>query len=200
MAAKNTNKSRNNVKGSIIVTDRGQSLFVSVPNASPFDDQKQEATILLNEDAANKVKAQLQDFMDSDEVKASGIKDTGFVENLFKEDTDQDGNPTGLQRLKAKTAMKYGCKLYDAAGAAFDPDNGFSLPNRADIKMSFTPEVMSTSMFTGITLRLKAIKILNMPSYDDGMAGVEEDGSFSASAAPTAAESDGFEADPSDNW
>lgn len=169
------------IKGNIVGTSKGQALFVSVPAASSYDPTKQEATILLDADGTAKLKAQLQDFMDSAEVKESGLKDKGFVEALFKEDTDQDGNPTGLSRVKSKTSMQYPCKLYDASGNAFTPDLGFKVPNRADIRLSFRPEVMKTSMFEGIVLRLQALKVINMPSFDDGMGGTEDEGSFSIS-------------------
>lgn len=172
------------VKGNIIVTPKGKSLFVSVPNASPYDALKQEASLTLTAADAQVLRDQLQTFLDGAEAKASGITDKGFVEALFKEDTDADGNATGSLRIKAKTAMQYPAKLYDASGAVFNPPVGFSLPNRADIKMSIRPELMETSMFTGIVLRLQAIKILSLPTFggDDGMGGDESsDGSFAAS-------------------
>lgn len=181
-AAKANNTIR--VKGSIVSTAIGKSLFVSVPSASQYDPLKQEATILLTDEDTASLKATLQNFMDSPEVKESGLKDTGFVAALFKDDTDADGNPTGLSRVKAKTAMQYPCKLYTSSGTVYTPAPGFTLPNRADIRMSFRPEVMKTSMFTGIVLRLQAIKIINMPSFDDGMAAFDDGdaGSFTGDA------------------
>lgn len=181
------------VKGPIISTAKGKALFVSSPHASQFDPNKQEATILLTEEDANVIKGQLQEFMDSQEVKDSKIKDTGFVEASFKADTDADGNPTGLLRLKAKTAMQYPAKLYSANGTVFTPDVGFKIPNRADIRMSFRVEVMTTSMFTGMVFRLQAIKIIDMPTFDDGMGG-DEDAGAGSFVAPTAGAAGGFEA------
>ena len=171
------------VKGPIILTPKGKALFVSVPEASSYDPLKQEASILLTEADTLVLKAQLQEFVGSQEVKDSGIKDTGFVDALFKEDTDADGNLTGLFKVKAKTAMIYPAKLYAADGKTFVATPGFGIPNRSDIKMSVRPEVMATSMFTGVVLRLQAIKIFDMPSFDDGMSGDEDSsGSF---VAPT---------------
>ena len=165
-------------KSSVMVTDKGLALFVSCPAASPYDDSKQEASILLDEAGKAKLQAQLQDFLDTPEAKATGIKDTGYAEKAFKADTDQDGNPTGLYRVKAKTAMIYAAKLYTAAGKVYTPTPGFQLPNRSTIRMSVKAELMSTSMFTGIVLRLQAIKIIDVPTYDDGMSGVEDEGGF----------------------
>ena len=171
------------VKGNVIVTEIGKALFVSSPAASQYDETKQEATILLDEAGVAKLKAQLQDLMDSAEVKESKIKDTGFVDAIFKEDTDADGNPTGLFRVKAKTAMQYPAKIYDASGNAFVPTPGFKVMNRSDIRLSVKPEVMQTSMFTGIVLRLQAIKIIDVPSFDDGMSGTNDAGGFTAPVA-----------------
>ena len=174
----NTNSRANNVKGPVMVTDKGLALFVSCPSASPYDDSKMEASILLDEAGKTKLQGQLQDFLDTPEAKASGIKDTGFAEKAFKADTDQDGSLTGLYRVKAKTAMIYAAKLYTAAGKIYNPAPGFQLPNRSTIRMSIKPELMSSSMFEGIVLRLQAIKILSVPTYDDGMNGVEDEGDF----------------------
>jgi len=168
------------VKGDIIVTGLGKALFVSCPAASQYDENKQEATILLDETEANILKGRLQDFMDSADVKESKLKDTGFVDALFKDDVDAEGNLTGLFKVKAKTAMQYPAKLYDASGNPFTPTPGFKIPNRADIRLSVKPEVMKTSMFTGIVLRLQAIKIVDVPSFDDGMAGTSDTGGFTA--------------------
>ena len=196
MAAKKDSNKK--VKGPIITTEKGGALFVSVPNASQYDTNKQEATILLGADEADKLKAQLQDFLDSTEVKESGIKDTGFVEKAFKDDTDADGNSTGLVRFKAKTSMIYPCKTYSADGTAFQPDPGFKVPNRATIRMSFRPEVMESSVFTGLVFRLQAIKILDMPSFDDGLSGAEE-GSFSVPSGMSAPEDGSFDSS-SNGW
>ena len=188
MAAKKAPQ-RTAVKGGVIATPSGKSLFVSVPAASTYDATKQEASILLTAEASEAVKAKLQDFIDSADVVAAGLSDAKFVSALFKDDTDQDGNATGLLRVKTKTGMQYPAKIYDHKGDVVVPPVGFSIPNRADIKLSFRPEVMSTSMFTGIVLRLQAIKILNMPQYDDGLAGSEDEGSYSFDAgAPQAPE------------
>ena len=168
MAAKANNSQINSVKGPVIITPVGKALFVSAPNASAYDENKQEATILLDADGVTYMKGKLQEFMDSPEAKASGIKDTGFVENMFKEDTDQDGNATGLMKLKAKTAMRYPAKFRDAKGNIFTPDASFSLPNRSTIRLSAKVELLKTSMFQGLVLRLQAIKVLEMPQMDDG--------------------------------
>lgn len=174
------------VKGRILVTPKGKALFVSVPNASSYDETKQEASLLLTKEDADILKAQLTDFIESAEVKEAGLNDIKFIDSLFKDDTDADGNLTGLLRIKAKTAMKYPAKLYAANGDTFTPDVGFSIPNRASIKMSVRPEVMTTSMFTGLVLRLQAIKIFELPEFDDGMSNDEDNsGSFSAPSPAT---------------
>jgi len=186
------------VKGPVILTPKGRSLFVSVPAASSYDPLKQEASLLLTAEDTAILKTQLQDFIDSPEVKASGIADRDFVNALFKADTDSDGNLTGLSRVKAKTAMQYPAKLYAANGDVFQPAPGFTIPNNADIKMSVRPELMETSMFTGIVLRLQAIKIFNLPSFDDGMSSDSDtSGSFSV---PSAGSSYHVDTDETAGW
>ena len=192
-------KTTTKVTGQTFATPVGKALFVSAPAASSYDATKQEASILLDSAAVAELTTKLQAFMDSPEVQASGIKDTGFVAALFKEDTDQDGNPTGLMRLKAKTGMQFPAKLLDAAGKEFKPSPGFSIPNRSSIRISCYPEVMETSMFKGIVLRLKAIKIISTPSFSDGFedTGVEGDFSYDSGTSYGAADS---AADAADGW
>jgi len=174
-----TPKQTPSIKGSIILTPKGKSLFVSVPNASSYDPLKQEATIVLDGDATAILKAQLNDFVASEDVKVSGVKTKGFVDNLFKEDTDADKNPTGNFRVKAKTAMQYPANLYAANGDEFKAPVGFSIPNRSTIKLSVRPEVISSPMFIGIVLRLQAVKVFDLPEFDDGMKKDEDtSGSF----------------------
>jgi len=185
------------VKGPVVITEKGKALFVSCPAASQYDATKQEATILLDQAGKDKLAGTLQDWIDSPEVKESGLKDKGYVEALFKEDTDADGNSTGLFKVKTKTAMIYPAKLYTASGAVFTPPAGFSLPNRSDIRLSMKPEVMKTSMFEGIVLRLQAIKIIDVPQFDDGMGGVAEEGGFEGDGFGAAEAPDGA---PAEHW
>jgi len=186
-------------KGPTIVTPIGKALFVSAPNPSAFDDGKQEATILLSAADAEVVKAKLQAFIDSPDAKALGIPDTGFVDAAFKDDTDADGNLTGMLRLKAKTKAEFTVKFYDAKGAPFTPAPGFQVQNRSDIRLSILPEFMKTSMFTGLTFRLQAIKVISAPSFgDDGMSGMEDDGDFVAPTAASSYASDAMGGD--DSW
>jgi len=175
---KNTNTGITSVKGPVMITEKGKSLFVSCPNASQYDPDRQEATILLDQAGKDILAGKMQDWIDGPEFKESGLKDTGFVEALFKADEDQDGSPTGFYKVKAKTAMIYAAKLYTASGAVFVPPAGFTLPNRSTIRMSVKPEAMSTKVFTGIVLRLQALKIIDVPQFDDGMSGVEDEGGF----------------------
>jgi hypothetical protein len=160
-------------RGNTIVTPAGKALFVSAPQASQFDATKQEASIVLSADNKKVLEAQLKAFI-TENAHVIGM-DPKAISIPFKEDTDSDGNSTGYYRLKAKTGMKYPAQFVGADNKRFTPDEDYQLPNGSDIRLSLTPELIATSMFQGLTLRLNGIKVLKLSgSYDLGFSDDDE--------------------------
>jgi hypothetical protein len=159
-------------RGTTIVTPVGKALFVSAPRASQFDDNKQEATIVLSADAKAEVEAILKAFIKENAAEIG--KKPADITIPFKEDTDSDGDFTGNYRLKAKTGMKYPAQFVGSDNSKFSPDMDYQLPNGADIRLSITPELLATSMFQGLTLRLNGIKVLGVKQYDLGFSDDDE--------------------------
>lgn len=160
-----------------IVTPAGSALFVSCPNASKFDSDKQEASIILTQEEGDAIVAQM-DAMLEEHGKAMGLNAKN-VKYPMKPHTDRDGNETGNVVLKSKTGMKFPAKLLDAKGTEFTPDTSFTIPNGSTVRFSLSVVLMKTAMFSGFTARLNGIKIIDMPQRDLGFG--EDDGGFSYS-------------------
>ena len=177
----------NSVKLGKFVTAAGRALFCGGTTPSHFDATKIEGTVIL--DAAGR--DAFQEWLDlnlPDALKATGIK-ASQVNNIFKDDTDRDGNPTGNYRVKAKTKLEFGQKFYDGSGNEFKPEGGFQIPNGSTIQMAVGVELMKTATFTGLVLRLNGTKILEFPSYTTGLeADTGAAGGFSYDAAAPAPE------------
>lgn len=187
----------NSVKLGKFVTSAGRALFCGGNTPSHFDATKIEGTVILDEAGRDAFQEWL-DLAMPDALKATGIKATQ-VNNIFKEDVDRDGNPTGNYRVKAKTKLEFGQKFYDGSGNEFKPEGDFQIPNGSTIQMAVGVELMKTATFTGLVLRLNGTKILEFPSYTTGL---ETDtgaaGGFSYDAAPVAAVAPEQEADDSE--
>lgn len=165
------------------VTAPGRALFCGGNTPSHFDPLKIEGTIILDQEG----KDAFQEFIDlhlPDALAATGIPATQ-VADIFKDDTDRDGNPTGKFRVKAKTKIEFGQKFYDGSGNEFKPEGEFSIPNGSTIQMAIGVELMKTATFTGLVLRLMGTKILETPSYTTGLeSDTGATGGFSYDSAP----------------
>jgi len=179
----------NSVKLGRFVTAAGRALFCGGNTPSHFDATKIEGTVVLDQDGRDAFQAFLDERL-PEALKAIGIK-ASALNDIFKEDTDKDGNSTGNFRVKAKTKLDFGQKFYDGNGVEFKPEGAFTIPNGATIQLAVGVEVMKTATFTGIVLRLNGTKILAMPEYSTGLegdTGATGDFSYAADApAPAAA-------------
>ena len=177
--AQATTKASSNKLGQF-VTPAGSALFVSAPAASSFDANKQEASIILSAEDHAAVMAQLDTMMASYEGVLVVAKDK--LKFPFKEATDKEGNETGEFIWKAKTSVQYPAKFFDAKGQNFKPAPGFTVANRSKIRLSVSAEIVSTSLYKGLVLRLNGIKIISSTPWaggNDAFAGIEDEGDYS---------------------
>jgi hypothetical protein len=177
--AQATTKASSNKLGQF-VTPAGSALFVSAPAASSFDPNKQEASIILSAEDHAAVMAQLDTMMASYEGALVVAKDK--LKFPFKEATDKEGNETGEFIWKAKTSVQYPAKFFDAKGQNFKPASGFTVANRSKIRLSVSAEIVSTSLYKGLVLRLNGIKIISSTPWaggNDAFAGIEDEGDYS---------------------
>ena len=169
------------------VTQKGSSLFGSGNTPSPFDPDKVEGTIILDQAGKDHFQAWLDINMTDAVLKDLGIK-RSEISSIFKDDTDKDQNPTGNFRVKGKSNIKYMPAFVGGDGKQFTPEAGFKIPNRATVQLSLGVEVMKMSTFTGIVLRLQGTKILEVPDYGTGFEDEDSTGGFAYDAsAPTEA-------------
>lgn len=180
MALKPTTAIKSNKLGQI-VTPAGSALFVSCPNASQFDEEKQEASIVLSPDDYKVFKASLDKLIAS--YEGDLVVDVSTMELPVKDATDKEGNPDGNFIVKAKTAMKYPAKLYNAKGTPLAPTPGFSVPNRSKIKLSVSAELVSTKVYKGLVLRLNGIQIISSTPWSGSNPFSAEDGDFTGDEA-----------------
>lgn len=158
MALKPTTAIKQNKLGQI-VTPKGSALFVSVPNVSTYDPEKQEASIVLSPEDYATFKADVDALIAKyqDEL----VVDTSSMDMPVRAATDKDGNPTGDMIVKAKTSIKYPAKLYNAKAVVFSPPAGFSVANRSTIKLAVSAELVSTRVYKGLVLRLNSVMIIS---------------------------------------
>lgn len=175
MALKPTAAIKSNKLGQI-VTPAGSALFVSCPNASQYDEEKQEASIILTQDDYKVFKASLDKLIASYDGEL--VVDTSSMDMPVKDATDKEGNPDGNVIVKAKTAMKYPAKLYNAKGTPIVPTPGFSVSNRSKIKLSVSAELVSTKVYKGLVLRLNGIQIISSTPWGGNNPFSAEDGDF----------------------
>lgn len=175
MALKPTTAIKQNKLGQI-VTPAGSALFVSCPNPSTYDEEKQEASIILTQDDYKAFKASLDKLISSYDGEL--VVDPAIMDMPVKDATDKEGNPDGNVIVKAKTAMKYPAKLYNAKGTPIVPTPGFSVPNRSKIKLSVSAELVSTKVYKGLVLRLNGVQIISSTPWAGANPFSEEDGDF----------------------
>lgn len=170
------------VKLGSFVTPVGSALFVSCPNASQFDDSKQEASILLSAEQWAELKVQIDKAMEENNAYAVVPKDK--MKYPIKDATDSDGNSTGDIILKGKTSIQYPAKLLDSKGKPIVVTPGFSIPNRSKIRLALGVEVVSTGMYKGVICRLNAIKVISANPWagSNPFDGFDDDGDFDGSA------------------
>lgn len=129
------------------VTAAGSSLFGSGNTPSPYDDAKVEGTVVIDQAGKDAFQAWLDAKLTPEVLKEVGLKLTQ-INSIFKEDTDKEGNPTGLWRVKGKSNMKFMPKFVDGNGNEFKPAAGFKIPNRATVQLSLGVEIMKMSTFS----------------------------------------------------
>jgi hypothetical protein len=176
--AKAQTKAPSNKLGQI-VTPIGSALFVSCPNASAFDENKQEATIVLSAEDYAVFKRDLDALIKDYDGKL--VVDPDKMTMPVKPAEDADGNPTGEYMIKAKTAMKYPARLYNAKGGSFNPPAGFQVANRSKIRLQVSAELISTNMFKGLVLRLNAVQIISSTPWAGNSPFGATDGDFTGS-------------------
>jgi hypothetical protein len=166
-----------------LVTPVGSALFVSSPRPSQFDANKEEASIILSAEDHAILMAQIDKLMD--EYEGELVVPKAKLKYPFKEAVDKEENPTGEMIWKAKTSIQYPCKFYDASGTNFKPDATFQVANRSKIRLAVSVEVIKTSMFQGVVLRLNAIRIISATPWagNDPFAGYDDGGDFSYDSA-----------------
>lgn len=171
------------IKLGSFVTDIGSALFVSSPNPSQYDANKEEASILLSAEQWEAFKTQLDKAMA--ENNAYSVVPEDKMRYPIKEATDSDGNLTGDIIVKAKTGIQYPAKILDSKGKPVVTGPGFSIPNRSKIRLAVGAEVIATSLYKGCLLRLNAIKILSASPWagNDPFAGYDDEGDYEAPVA-----------------
>jgi hypothetical protein len=171
-------KTVESIKLGQFVTAKGSALFVSAPNASQYDDSKQEASIMLKAEDWEALKAKI----DAKIVEMNGyaLVPAAKMKYPIKEATDQDGNETGDIILKAKTGIQYPAKILDAQGKVIKTDATFHINNRSIIRLAVGVEVIKSGMYNGVICRLNAIKILSAQSYDSNAAFGDDEGDYYA--------------------
>lgn len=159
-----------------IVTPKGSALFVSAPNPSQYDEDKIEASIVLSKEDFEAFKASVISM--ANKYEGELVADLDKMAWPAKEATDKDGNPTGEMIVKAKTAIKYPPKMYNAKGTPIVITPGFSVPNRSTIKLSASVEIVSTKVYTGVVLRLNGIQIISSTPWAGSNPFSAEEGDF----------------------
>jgi hypothetical protein len=176
--AQATTKASSNKLGSLI-SPVGSALFVSAPAASSFDPNKQEASIILSAEDHATMMAQIDGLIAAYEGALVVAKDK--LKYPFKNVEDKEGNETGEFLWKAKTSVQYPSKFFDANGQGFKPAPGFTVANRSKIRLAVSAEIVSTSLYRGLVLRLNAIKIISSTPWAGGtdpFSGVTDEGDF----------------------
>lgn len=187
MATKTAAKFISNKLGQL-VTPKGSALFISCPNASSFDETRQEASILLSADDYAAFKAQIDALVAAYEGEL--VVDPTTMEMPVKDATDKEGAPTGEFIVKAKTGMRFPAKLYDANSKQFAPAPGFSVANRSTIKLSVSAELISTKVYKGLVLRLNGVQIISANPFVGANPFGAEDGDFDATTPVVAQDED----------
>lgn len=185
-----TTKTASNKLGQL-VTPVGSALFVSSPKPSQFDANKEEASIILSADDYAKFITNIDTLIANYEGDLVVAKDK--LKYPVKEATDKEGNLTGEMIVKAKTSINFPAKFYGADGALFTPTASFSVPNRSKIRLAVSVEIVSTSLYKGIVLRLNGIKIISATPWaggNDPFAGLDDDGDFAYSSVEDSMGSD----------
>lgn len=161
-----------------LITPVGSALFVSVPHASKFQEDKQEAGIVLSAENFAIFEAEVEALLDA--LEEPLVLPRAKAKLNAKPQTDPDGNLTGDMFIKATTGMQYKAKLYNADNKAFLPDDNFSIPNRSKIRLSVSVETYKTNLTAGITLKLNAIKIISSTPWagGDAFSGTNDEGDF----------------------
>lgn len=178
------------VKLGQFVTPAGSALFVSCPNASQFDDSKQEASIILQAEQWDELKIQI----DKAIVENNGyaLVPENKMQYPIKDAVDKENNLTGDIILKAKTGMQYPAKLLDAKGKPIVLTPGFTIANRSKIRLAIGVEVISSGMYKGVICRLNAVKVISASPFgsNDPFADYEDEGDFDGSASVTVMDTD----------
>jgi len=165
-----------------IVTVVGSALYCSVPNASQYDENKYETSLIITADEFTAFQTEVKALYEK--AQADGTKMVLPFDKAawpVKESVDREGNPTGDMIIKAKTSIKYPPNLFDSAGKPVKFDSISAIPNRSKIRLQVGVEIVSSGMYKGIVLRLNGIKIIDVPNYGaDAFDGYEDEGTFSA--------------------
>jgi len=186
MALKPTAKFVSNKLGQI-VTPVGSALFVSCPNASAFDEAKQEASLILSADDYAIFKGELDKLIAAYEGEL--VVNTAGMDMPVKPAVDKEGAPTGDFIIKAKTSMQYPAKLYSANGKPFAPAPGFQLANRSKIRLSVSAELVNTKVYKGLVLRLNGLLIISSTPWAGAnpFSGLDDGGDFEYADGVTSA-------------
>ena len=151
-----------------LLTDIGEALFVSYPNASQFDDSKMEASIRVTEAQKDAFVAKLEPFI---QASCDALKvDRSKIELPVKPSHDKEGSPDGKWIIKSKTGIEYKPRVFNAANVEIHPD---SIANGSTIRLKVSAAFTNSPKFKGISLRLGGIQVIQAREFDSGFDVVE---------------------------
>lgn len=198
-----------------MTTPKGSALFCKVaePNTRFNADGEYEVTVILNEEEHKDFLQQLDQlaeeaFAAETEALKPVQKKKAQLMKPYSEVCDEEGNPTGDVKIKAKMKAKGKRKdgtLYEAEPAIFDaakpkPNQlnrkDVIIGNGSQIKINFQPRAyyVPGSNMAGVSLQLRAVQIIELKSFGGtpdsyGFAG-ENDGLAPMDRGPSGGEDD----------
>jgi hypothetical protein len=181
---------------------------ISTPDTKFNVDGEYSVQVIVEESAAQDIISQLEAVRDT--FEAEFIKDPKNkkilkqikIRDVFEEETDEDGAPSGnvVFRTKMKAVLKSAKtgKTYEQKPAVVDakrtPIKDPNIGNGSVINVAVEPAAyfMQSSKEIGVTLRLKAVQVLTLVQYGDASSCFDDEEGYVDSAAndniPEAAE------------
>lgn len=172
---------------------------ISAPDTKFNTDGEYSVQVVLPVAAAQEIIEHLEEVRDA--FQAEFIKDpknkkilkTIKIKEVFEEETDEDGNPSGnvVFRTKMKAVIKSAKtgKTYEQKPAVVDakrtPMKDANVGNGSVIKVAVEPAAyfMQSSKEIGVTLRLKAVQVLTLVQFGDASSCFDDEEGYVDSAA-----------------
>ena len=182
---------------------KGQALWAKVfePDTKFDPAGIYSVDLLIEETEAQELCEYLDSVCDQrykEEIKAKPkLKASLSTRPAYEPDYDEDGNETG--KLKFKFKLKASGQTRDGRDYTQKPavvdakrkpmDSDIAIGNGSTVKVAFepVPYVMASTKQVGVSLRLKAMQVIDLVQYGGGAASVfdEEEGFEVEEAAPT---------------